>query len=261
VGRIALASYQNENWDIYVISADGSYGSLNRLTTEPDDDGEPAWSPDGRRIAYASLVGANPGIYVLEADGRSPRQLVYTTPSFGAGRPSWSPDGRQLVFSCRPPEAGNWEICIVDADGRNPRNITNSPAGDGSPAWSPDGWRIAFTSTVDDGFDLFVINSDGSGLTRLTKDAWARLPAWSPDGQQIAFLKNHHQLHTIRPDGSDLRQVGPYMMSAFAWSPDGQYFAFSSSSETDLIVITADGRAVTTLSTTCACRQLSWTAP
>ena len=36
------------------------------------------------------------------------------------------------------------------------------------PAWSPDGSRIAFESFRDGQSEVYVMNADGSGLTRLS---------------------------------------------------------------------------------------------
>ncbi len=47
--------------------------------------------------------------------------------------------------------------------------LTNHPATDGTPSWSPDGSRIAFTSNRDGKSEIYLMNPDGSGVTRLTK--------------------------------------------------------------------------------------------
>ena len=56
------------------------------------------------------------------------------------------------------------------------------------PLWSPDGERIAFASERDGNPELYVMNADGSAVTRLTyNDAADIFPAWSPNGNKIAF--------------------------------------------------------------------------
>jgi len=47
--------------------------------------------------------------------------------------------------------------------------ITHTAREDVWPAWSPDGTRIAFESYLDGKSEVYVVNSDGSGLARLTK--------------------------------------------------------------------------------------------
>ena len=65
-----------------------------------------------------------------------------------------------------------------------------SRAGSG-PAWSPDGRRIAFHSKRDGNPEIYVMNADGSGVTRLTYNGARDLvTAWSPDGRRIAFYSN-----------------------------------------------------------------------
>ena len=59
---------------------------------------------------------------------------------------------------------------------------------DGSPSWSSDGGRIAFDSLRDGNGEIYVMNADGSGQTRLTDDpGFDGSPSWSPDGSRIAF--------------------------------------------------------------------------
>jgi hypothetical protein len=62
---------------------------------------------------------------------------------------------------------GNYEVFVLNADCRAVTQLTHSPSADYHPAWSPDGTRIAFASS-DGGDDIFVMNANGSGRTRLT---------------------------------------------------------------------------------------------
>jgi Tol biopolymer transport system component len=75
-------------------------------------------------------------------------------------------------------------------------------------------------SMRDGNWEIYVVNSDGTGLKRLTKDpAIDGLPTWSPDGSYIAFLSNRGgewAIWAIRPDGSGLRRL-----FTLGGSPDG----------------------------------------
>jgi tricorn protease-like protein len=62
--------------------------------------------------------------------------------------------------------------------------------------------KIAFNSNRDGNEEIYVMNADGTGQTRLTNDAASDfLPAWSPDGSKIAFNKGF-DIFVMNADGS-----------------------------------------------------------
>lgn len=106
--------------------------------------------------------------------------------------PACTPDGSMIAFARDGDEGG---IYVMMADGGEQRRLT-APLGqvDSDPAWSPDGSRIAFARAdpeprvPPDPQDIFVINTDGTDLRRLTTSLGVdRHPVWSPDGTQIVF--------------------------------------------------------------------------
>jgi Tol biopolymer transport system component len=169
--KITFMSTRDGNGEIYVMNADGS--NPTRLTNNPWEDELPAWSPDGTKIAFGSnRDGDHAGeIYVMNADGSNPTRLT-TSPNFD-GYPDWSPDGTKIAFSSS--RDSNAEIYVMNADGSNPTRLTTtSPANEFITSWSPDGTKIAFDSNKDDdsnpnsGFEIYVMNADGTSQIRLT---------------------------------------------------------------------------------------------
>jgi len=71
--KIAFMSQRDGNWEIYTTDVSG--GNIQRLTSDPANDGLPVWSPDGRSIAFASDRGGVWAIWIMNADGANQRQL------------------------------------------------------------------------------------------------------------------------------------------------------------------------------------------
>ena len=181
---------------------------------------QPVLSPDGSKFAYIDYIP--PGysqIFVRNIDGSGARQLTGGEgPGSGRYDPDWSPDGGKIAFTGPGPGT---DIHVMNSDGTNQTRLLNSVTMSGwDPSWSPDGAKIAFTSGSGGGqYDVFVINSDGSGLVNLTDNYvgppdYTRIddeePAWSPDGTRIAFLRKVGipvRLFAMNADGSGAHEV------------------------------------------------------
>lgn len=171
--EIAFVSNRDGNNEIYIMNPDGT--GQTPLTNNPANDDSPFWSPDGTKIVFTSSRSGTKNVYVMNADGTNPKQQ---TSGRWADYTGWSPDGTKIAFSDRG------AIWVMKADGTNQTPVLNfgcciSPYMD---SWSPDGTKIVFdTDRFDGNYEIYAMNSDGSGITRLTYDNASDYEAsWSP---------------------------------------------------------------------------------
>ena len=228
--RIVYSSLRPGNWDIYYFS---ERGRPERLTSHPGLDYDAVFSPDGRWVVFTSERRGNPDLYAIDLQrrGEAPRLLIDS----GAmeDQAAFSPDGSTLAFVST--QSGNADIYEIDFEPAQmqtmnaARNLTRHPGGDFRPDYSPDGARIAFSSDRDtpayghpiftftrqrEG-ELYVMQRDGSGQTRLTDSrAWDGSPEWSPDGETIYFYSARPRELPGPPTSPILGQEGGFRIWA-----------------------------------------------
>jgi TolB protein len=214
------------------------------------------------KIAFVSSRNGPPGeIYVMNPDGTNQRNITNSPAS--ETRPAFSPDGKKIAF-VRDFKG----IYLMDPDGTGQTQILDgATAGFSSISsfanWSPNGTKLVFNGLIKgspDGADIYVINVDGTGLTRLTTDpADDSSPAWSPDGTKIAFstIRNrvpgeiNYEIYVMNADGSNQTRITNNTKFDHSpnWSPDGTRIAFTSRRDDnfEVYVMNADGSNQTRL--------------
>jgi Tol biopolymer transport system component len=122
-----------------------------------------------------------------------------------------------------------------------------------TPAPTLDGTKIAFTSERDGNPEIYVMNSDGSGQTRLTNNSTSdTYPSLSPNGSKIAFVSNqggNPGIYVMNSDGSGQICLSEGDDKAPSWSPDGSKITFSSNRDGnyEIYVMNVDGSEQTRL--------------
>ncbi len=187
---------------VHLFSIPACGGEPRQLTDGDWDDGNAAWSPDGRRIAFTSDRAKDrwrwpaADVWVLDVTSGALQRL--TDESLHCGAPAWSPDGQTLAFAASPRRrsGGHVDFYIVPADGdAAARRLTE----DFVPTCSD--------TCIDD-------QRAGHGPAR---------PFWSDDGTQVYFLAAYRgttHVYAATPEGGEPREVTQGERHVYAFTLD-----------------------------------------
>jgi Tol biopolymer transport system component len=206
------------------------------LTSDPGDDMNPSWSPDGTRIAFQSdRTGEQFDIYAMNADGGNETPL--TTNLNDDRNPAWSPMLQHIAFdSNRAGEEDIWKVLVVSGE-PSAEALTFANLQDVEPAWSPDGTALAFSSSRGLGNEFNIWRIPASGGTAVQLTAFPDIdesPAYSPSGDLLAFVSTlnfttRHVYLKHFSDDSVVPLTGDVGFEEFdpAWSPQDRAGVFA----------------------------------
>jgi TolB protein len=197
------------------------------------------------RIAYKVDTGANAEIYVADFDGHNAQAITQDNALVAA--PAWVSGRLALYYTSY--KMGNPQIFYHDLGTGQRRTFADHPGSNISPAVSPDGRRVAMILSKDGATDLYVANSDGSDLRRLTKSREDESsPCWSPDGQWICFaakVNERRSLYKVPAAGGTMQRITTAGVSSPTepdWSPDGRWIVFTRQArDFEICVVPAQG--------------------
>jgi len=187
------------------------------------------------QMAYVSARGGSKEIWIMDYDGANQHQVTHLKSI--SLTPRWSPDATRIAFTCYVPFRGNTsaQICLYSAASNHLITFPRFRGTNASPAWSPDGEQIAFMSSQNGDPEIYVVDSGGARLRRITFAAGVSTsPAWNPKtGKQIVFVSDRGGepvLYMANSDGTDVQKIEMPDMGYVvdpSWSPNGQLLAFS----------------------------------
>ena len=230
--KIFFVSSRTGNKEIWEMDYDGA--NQHQITHLGQIALSPRISPDGGRLAFNELSSKGSEIKIFSMTLH--RMVSFPVHDGSDFSPAWAPDGNSLAFSSS--RSGDPEIWISSAAGFNLRRVTAYKGPDVSPVWNPKtGTQIAWISGRTGLPQVYTMDSDGTGVQRMTDGGYATSPSWSPNGQFLAFAWSRHY-GPGAPGGQDI-----YVMDIAShrwiqlthdigrtdfpsWSPDGRHIVF-----------------------------------
>lgn len=186
--RVVFASTRS-NFDIWEMSRQTE--AIHRLTDDPGDDYDPAFTHDGKKLLWSSNRTGHFEIWIAEADGSGAKQLTHD--GVDAENATSTPEGLWVVYiSGNPEKIGVWKVRM---DGSAPTLL--AAGWRGLPEVSPDGQyalcSFGYNSRV--GGVRVVRIADGGIVpfeirVEMRKETTATMgrARWMPDGRAIALV-------------------------------------------------------------------------
>ena len=240
--RILFEAYDGNNWELFMMNADGS--DVRNLTNTPDQhEFYPQASPDGTMLTFICDEQAEGktvrNVDVMQIDGRHRKRVASQ-----ARQPCWSPDGKEIAFVRM--EFGKFNIKDYVSQGLLIYNVASGETREAGnkkvhhiyvPNWSPDGKWIVTTVHGGMGFGhaIIAIEIDGDRVVDLGIPGCR--PCLSADGKLITWSSNDHTVNvgTLKWSEEGVKVVGQKVLHQESqlhtyhpdFSPDGRYVVFS----------------------------------
>ncbi|HOZ47014.1 MAG TPA: hypothetical protein PLO37_16890 [Candidatus Hydrogenedentes bacterium] len=240
--RILFERYDDNNWELYIMNADGS-DAFNLTQTPDSHELYPQASPDGRRICFLLDVeragDTIRSVYYMNADG-SGRTCVAEK----VRQPCWSPDGKTIAFvkqefdRFKTTDFASKRLYLYDLESGATTEHPNAAIEHlYNLSWAADGRWIVSTVHAGMGLSHGIVAIEIGGMRVVNLNVGGCRPCVSPDGSALTWSTNDHTIERASIDfGGDEPKVSNLAdvyheeethLYHPDFSPDGKYITFS----------------------------------
>lgn len=169
-------------------------GGTTRLTSDPAEDSQPVWSPDGHSIAYGSAREGGLKLFRRAADGSGPEEKVLDNALEFANFTDWTSDGLYIVTFFNSPRTRS-DVWLLPLDRSAPFPVIQTAGSDNGAYVSPNGRWIAYRSDESGRTELYVQPLTPSARKPVPGRKWMvskggalGMPRWHKDGRELLYI-------------------------------------------------------------------------
>ncbi len=196
--RVALdRSDETNRGDIWLI--DVNRGSGTRLSSFPEDDSVPVWSPDGAEVAFFSAKGGgHTVVYVRSTRDGSDARLLIADPAADLEPADWPRTDLMLLNRSKDDDV---DIFLCSIPDRKIRPFLATPFREWDAQVSPDGRHVAYTSDETGSMEVYVGTFPEPGERWRVSADGGRMPKWHPGGVELYYVTLDSRLMAVSLKG------------------------------------------------------------
>ena len=195
--KVAMTTVDKQagSGDIWI--HDIARNTRTRFTAGDADDGNIAWSPDGRRLAFFSCCENGKSSLRLKeisdttSTGQSPFESGFHVPS------DWSSDGRFIIYKQGDPTTQS-DVWVLPLFGdQKPFPLLQTQFEEKHARFSPDGRWIAFVSNESGREEVYVARFENPSEKWSISTSGGSSPRWNGNGKELFYLSSDKKLMSV----------------------------------------------------------------
>jgi Tol biopolymer transport system component len=194
--RLAVGMGPHGARDIWIY--DLKRGTASRLTFNPADDLDPAWSADGSQVFFSSDRAGRVDIYQQAANGLGSAQPVFQSKDQNKYADDVSADGRYAIYDTGAGANGTelWALPLF-GDRKPFALVQGSNFGAHSARFSPNGRFVAYDSNETGKMEVYVQTfPQQTGKWQISPSGGLEA-FWRRDGKELFYLTPDNQLMAV----------------------------------------------------------------
>jgi serine/threonine protein kinase/Tol biopolymer transport system component len=202
--RVAVTRQDAElGRDIWTV--DLSTGLSTRVTSDPANEDDAAWTDGGRTLTFWSDRNRKYSIYKSTL-GSSGESVLYQSPT-PVYLGDWSRDGKYLLA-----HDVQSILALPKVGPREFLRLTNSSANKDEPHFSPDGQWVAYSSDESGRSEVYVASFPAFDQRRLVSLGGGGVPWWRADGRELFYMSPEGKLMSVPAEPGSLEFSTPTML-------------------------------------------------